>query len=339
MNRDAVKAEQVTEGEASSREAAVSELVKGQMAPEVRPDKRFSVTAAMRDQVTIVIPTLNEEGCIGKVISELHQRGYRKILVVDGHSRDKTREVALESDAEVILQHGQGKSGALATGFEVVTTPLAIVMDGDGTYDPDVLDEMCRLGSRYDFVKGERRTDVHMSRVHRFGNFVLTSTFNLLFGTSIPDVCSGMYAIRSSLARTLNLGAYPSTPDQEILAQVVLHTAEVTSVPVNYRKRFAGSSRFSTWRQGLKNLWTNFGLARRYNPVLLFSFLSALVIIPATVVLGAAAYLYLAMGQFHGGYVLGSLMLYVIGLQGLVLATIDALLKRTERRIVSARTT
>jgi len=36
-----------------------------------------------KDDVTVVLPTLNEEEAIGRVIEELKQVGYRNILVVD----------------------------------------------------------------------------------------------------------------------------------------------------------------------------------------------------------------------------------------------------------------
>ena len=43
-----------------------------------------------KDDVTVVLPTLNEEEAIGKVIEELKQVGYHNILVVDGYSTDRT---------------------------------------------------------------------------------------------------------------------------------------------------------------------------------------------------------------------------------------------------------
>ncbi|MEM0496456.1 MAG: glycosyltransferase, partial [Candidatus Nitrosocaldus sp.] len=63
--------------------------------------------------VTVVIPTLNEEQGIAKVIEELHSLGITNILVVDGYSSDRTVDVARSLGARVIYQHGKGKTGAL----------------------------------------------------------------------------------------------------------------------------------------------------------------------------------------------------------------------------------
>jgi glycosyltransferase involved in cell wall biosynthesis len=49
--------------------------------------------------VTVVVPTLNEEEGIARVIQELQSVGLRNILVIDGYSRDKTVEIAKKSGA------------------------------------------------------------------------------------------------------------------------------------------------------------------------------------------------------------------------------------------------
>ncbi|MEM3713494.1 MAG: glycosyltransferase [Nitrososphaeria archaeon] len=71
-----------------------------------------------KDQVTIILPTLNEEKAIGQIIEEIKQQGYTNILVVDGYSKDKTVEIAKQKGATVIYQHGKGKAGAIKTAIE-----------------------------------------------------------------------------------------------------------------------------------------------------------------------------------------------------------------------------
>ena len=209
-------------------------------------------------------------------------------------------------------------------------------MDGDGTYDPGDIQKFLSLKDRYALVKGKRARNRNMSRVHKLGNDILTMSFNVLFGSSIPDICSGMYMLRTDVARSVDLTAHPATPDQVIAAQVVVARLPMTSVPINYRERFAGASRFSTWRQGFRNLWTNVSLARGYNPVFLFSIMASIALVPAVALLVLAAYSYLFLGQYHGGYLLASLMLFSLGGLSLSVSTIDVMLRRTERRVLDA---
>ena len=289
--------------------------------------------AAMRDQVTVVIPTLDEEEAIGPLIDEVRAAGYNNILVVDGYSRDSTRNAVDSRGVKLILQEGAGKAGALSTAFQNAPALYVAVMDGDGSYAPSDLDRFLPSLPRFDFIQGVRNWKEGMSRTHRFGNYVITNTFNLLFGTNIGDVCSGLYVIETGLARRLDFSKHPLTVEQEIIAQAVLSSAKFTTVPINYRRRFGGKSKTNTWRQGFRDLITNFDLARTHNPILLFSFLAMLATVPALFFLGYASFLYLVNGNFHGGYVLAGLSFLVLGAQGFTVATIASMLRRIERRL------
>jgi dolichol-phosphate hexosyltransferase len=287
----------------------------------------------LRNEVTVVIPTLNEEDAIGLLIDEIRAIGFTKILVVDGYSKDETAKVARQHGAMVIDQHGKGKAGAMLTAFRSVETSYLVLMDGDGSYDPADLNKFLPLVGQFDFVKGERDTGRAMSSLHKVGNRVITKSFNLLFGTSVPDICSGMYMLRTDKVRRLHFEKHHLAVEQELAAQMVLSTTEVTSVPINYRNRFGGESKTNTWRQGFRDLVTNFDLARTYNPILLFSFLAALFIFPGIYMLGEAGSLYLFAHSYHSGLFLGSLMFFVLGGLGLTVATIGAMLRRVERKI------
>jgi glycosyltransferase involved in cell wall biosynthesis len=106
--------------------------------------------------ITIVIPTFNEEKGIEDTIKELHSLGITNILVVDGYSKDNTVEVARRLNARVIYQHGKGKTGALKTAVEHVSTPYMLVMDGDFTYDAMCIDRFVEHMDNYDEIIGAR---------------------------------------------------------------------------------------------------------------------------------------------------------------------------------------
>src|SRR5215210_8675587 len=126
--------------------------------------------------VTIVIPTLNEQEAIGKVLDELFSRGLKNILVVDGNSSDSTLDTAKKYPISVIIQNGIGKAGALKTAFEKVKTPYMIVMDGDFTYDPSCIDRFLEHMQSYDQILGVRNLDNknNMSVLHKLGNKIIT---------------------------------------------------------------------------------------------------------------------------------------------------------------------
>lgn len=87
-------------------------------------------TASIRNpepasNVTIIIPTLNEEKTIGTIIQNLRQFGFDDIIVVDGNSVDKTVSIARYFGVKVITQNGNGKGSALRQAFERIVDFLS----------------------------------------------------------------------------------------------------------------------------------------------------------------------------------------------------------------------
>jgi dolichol-phosphate hexosyltransferase len=215
--------------------------------------------------VTIVIPTLNEQEAIGKVLDELFSMGLKNLLVVDGYSSDSTLETAKKYPISVIVQLGKGKAGALKTAFKNVKTPYMIVMDGDFTYDPSCIPRFLEHMQTYDQIIGVRNLDdkENMSVIHKLGNKVITKTFNALMGTNLSDVCSGMYTLKTEIAKDLDLSSTGFDVEAEIAARIA-SSGTIIEVPINYRQRI-GQQKLSTWKHGFKILSTilKLGIKRR----------------------------------------------------------------------------
>jgi dolichol-phosphate mannosyltransferase len=228
-----------------------------------------------KKNTTIVIPTLNEEEAIGNLIDELRIHGYGEILVVDGYSRDHTIEIAQRKRVTVINQLGSGKRDALKTAFEIVKTPFLVVMDGDLTYDPADIEHLFKHSKEFDQVVGARRmSPENMIWLHRVGNRIITYLFNVIFGTKLNDVCSGMYLIRTERAKALQFNEEEFAVEIELLAQTS-RNGGATDITISYRKR-RGKSHIHTWRQGVIDLVALFSLMRRYNIPRVFSTISML---------------------------------------------------------------
>jgi dolichol-phosphate mannosyltransferase len=277
-----------------------------------------------------VLPVLNEEQAIGPVIDELLQNGYDRILVVDGYSSDSTTEVAERKGVAVIQQHGKGKAGAIRTAIDQVVTPYLLVMDGDCTYNPGDIERFLEHANGYDEIIGARQSD-NISRLHRVGNRWISALFNILFGTSVSDVCSGMYLIKSQSAKELVLNSTGFSVEVETLAQTALH-GRVTEIPIAYRNR-VGEPKLSTWVHGFDIVKSIFLLARHYNPVFVFSLLTTLAAIPGSVVMLWVFALWMKTGVFNSSWALAGSILLLFSAQAFVIASIAIMLKRAEIRI------
>ena len=294
------------------------------------------MTSVDPSKVSIIIPTLNEEEAIEKVIRELKSCGYRNILVVDGYSEDRTVEIAKNCGAEVIYQIGHGKAAAIKTGFERVKTPFILVMDGDGTYDPRDIERLLRtaIEGGYDEVIGYRKDRRNIPPIHRLGNRIISTLLSLLLGHRIKDPCSGMYLLRKDVVKNLEVTATGFDVEVEIASQVA-SLGKVAEVPINYRKRI-GESKLKTYRTGFRILLTAAKIAWLYNPVFLFSSIASLFELVGIIVLLWQLYMRYLYGAeaWSWGWAWLGLVLLVLGLQAFTIAIISLLLKRMERRIL-----
>jgi dolichol-phosphate hexosyltransferase len=231
------------------------------------------IDPALDREITVVIPTLNEEAALGKVLDELLSLGIRNILIVDGYSSDGTVQVAKKFGVEVIFQQGKGKTGALKTAIHHVKTPYIVIMDGDYTYDPSCINRFLEHMQSYDQIIGVRNLDDkrNTSFLHKLGNKIITKTFNALMGTNLSDLCSGMYVLRTEIAKNMNLSATGFGVEAEIAAHIA-SSGRITEFPVNYRQRI-GTQKLSTWKDGCKILYTILKLARTYRRSFFYSFI------------------------------------------------------------------
>ena len=283
-----------------------------------------------KEDLTIVIPTLNEVGAIGKVIDELRSEGYNNTLVVDGYSRDGTVEVARSKNVSVVFQEGKGKADAIRTGIKFVKTPFLIVMDGDYTYDPKDIKKFLEF-SDYDEVIGVREKK-NIPKLHRLGNWIITKTFSILFGTSLRDVCSGMYLLRTEVAREIGFESKGFSVEVEIAAHVVTTSRRVREVDINYRKRIGDPKLKSS--HGFSIIFSIVRLMLRYNPVFFIFSASSATLIPGVAIIGYVAYELIFRGVNHHVWAIIGVSLSGVGYLSLLLAILALYLKRLEFRVM-----
>jgi dolichol-phosphate mannosyltransferase len=291
---------------------------------------RQVVESVFKPNVTVVIPTLNEAEAISQVIEEVRKENYENILVVDGYSTDRTDSIAFENSVKLIYQHGIGKAGAVKTALERVETPYVVFMDADHTYDPKDIWRMLLHAEHYSHVIGTRDRK-YIPRVHRFGNWIISQVFSVLFSQKVSDVCSGMYLLETQEARKYRLEETGFNVEIELAAQSASRE-NLTEVPIDYRPRM-GQKKLSTWT-GFSILRAAFSLARRYNPILLYSSITGLSVIPAAVVLSYVALEVLIKRAWHSGWALVGIMLLLIAAQAFTLASVSILTKHSERRLM-----
>jgi glycosyltransferase involved in cell wall biosynthesis len=206
-----------------------------------------------------IVPALNEEGSIGRVIDELRAFDPAlEIVVVDDGSIDRTREVAESRGAHVLkLPFNLGIGGAVQTGFRYAWEhgfDVAVRVDGDGQHDASELDRVLEpvLAGEADIVVGSRfagpSNGYRSSRSRRIGIRILAAIVSALTRQRITDPTSGFQAV-NRIGIRLFAADYPHDyPEAEATVLVFKHRLRVREVPIAMRPREAGRSSITVVR-------------------------------------------------------------------------------------------
>lgn len=219
-----------------------------------------------RHSLLIILPALNEEEAIGRVIDEipkqaLEKRGFDvRIVVADGNSRDRTRQIALDKGAEVVVESGRGKGRAMRSVFRRFKADFVFMLDADYTYPAIYIPKMLDiLEQGYPVVTGSRlRGKIEeggMSYLNRLGNYLLTWLARVLYWRKISDLCTGYWGFRGEIISDLQLLANGFNFEAELFADITRKGYKIAEIPIHYRRRRT-PPKLNSLRDGFRIGWT-----------------------------------------------------------------------------------
>ncbi len=195
----------------------------------------------------VVIAALNEESGIGPTLKEfLNELHSPNVIVVDGHSTDRTVEIAKKLGAKITFQDGSGKGNAIAKALEHIDWNIKYVVltDADHTYPAEYVPEMINVlekNPQVGMVCGNRfggHTEPKALRgTFYFGNRLLAFAHNILNGVSLQDPLTGLRVIRSGILRDWAVASQSFDIEVELNHLVERHGYSIIEVPIAYRQR------------------------------------------------------------------------------------------------------
>lgn len=204
-------------------------------------------------RIGVVIPALNEEGAIGRVIAAIPD-WVDEIVVADNGSSDRTATTAEVAGAHVTVEPARGYGAACQAGITALP-PVDIVVFLDGDYS-DYPEDMHLLvdpiaANEADFVVGSRVLGTHekgaLTPQQRFGNWLACRLMRRFFGTRFTDL-GPFRAIRIEALQALDMRdrAFGWTVEMQIKAARC--GLAIKEVPVRYRPRIGVSKISGTVR-------------------------------------------------------------------------------------------
>ncbi len=217
-------------------------------------------------RVTVVICARNEEADIADVV-----RGAKpyadEILVMDGHSTDRTREIASAEGARVELDPGKGKGSAVRAALEKASGDILVFMDADGSHDPRDIprlvapvasgeSDLC-VGSR--FLGGSEELSINFGQLIRsIGNISMNIAINKRFSVHLSDTLNGFRAIRRETGAGLRLRENKHTIEQEMVIKALRQGRKVKNIATHEYARRHGRSHIRIWREWPHFIWCMF---------------------------------------------------------------------------------
>jgi hypothetical protein len=233
------------------------------------------MAAQANSHVAVIIPCLNEEPTIGRVL-----RAFRTVLphasmyVIDNNSVDGTARVALEEGATVLRETRAGKGHAVRKAFREVEADVYLLVDGDDTYPAEEAPRLLQpiLDGVADVVVAAR-LDAHSGFrwINRLGNRLFLNVLNVMFGAALSDLLSGYRAMTREYVKQAPILSSGFELETELSILAFERGFRTVELPVTLRRRPTGShSKISVLRDGLRILTAILTLLRDYRPLSFF---------------------------------------------------------------------
>ena len=205
------------------------------------------------ESTAVLIPALNEEGCVGETIRRWHNLGAGMVRVIDNGSVDATATAARAHGAEVVTEPRRGYGAAAARGLEGLPRNMECVLfsSADGS---DRLDKMelaswqAHVDAGFDLIVGDRVSPAasreQLKAVQSFGNRLCCHLIALGWGVRFNDMGSLRLIRRAALER-LSLRDRSFGWNVEMQVRAIEHGLNIVELPVRYHARAVGESKIS----------------------------------------------------------------------------------------------
>jgi glycosyltransferase involved in cell wall biosynthesis len=254
------------------------------------------------NKIAILIPCLNEEKTIEKVVTDFQAvLPNAEIYVCDNNSIDKTAELAKKSGAKVLKEFRKGKGNAVLKLFNTIDADIYVMVDGDDTYPAS---EVLKLISELEeneahMVVGDRITNKsyqnnNKRKFHGFGNWLIKWLINTIFNSRLDDILSGYRVFNKAFVKNYSTLVKGFELETDLTLFSLNYNLIVKEVPIQYNDRPEGSiSKLNTFSDGFKVIKTIFKLYRLYKPLSFFTLFSSVFFIVGCVLSSFPVYEYI----------------------------------------------
>ena len=141
-------------------------------------------------KLTLVIPAKEEVGCLYKVLEELRNFNFHKIIVIPSNASLPKNWTF--QNIKILNQSKIGYGNALLEGIKNVKTEFFCIFNADGSFNPNEIENMFAQTNSYDFVFGSRYLKNGKSDddtfVTKIGNYIFSKIGKIFFKLKLSDI-------------------------------------------------------------------------------------------------------------------------------------------------------
>ena len=205
-----------------------------------------------KKKVSVVFSTYNEKESIRRCIDGLFATGYvDEVIAVDNNATEGTKQEILKTKAKYFHEPKQGFGWGYRRALYESTGDLIIMIEPDGTFDPNDVIKFLAYSDNFEVVFGTRTTSImigqgaNMGWFLKWGNFAVGKMIEFLFGTNFISDAGCTYRLISreaynKIRHKFSITGMEFNPD--MMLQVIKNNIKFIEIPVNYLKRVGQSS-------------------------------------------------------------------------------------------------
>ena len=222
----------------------------------------------------IIIPVHNEESSIRMTLDKVlkHYADKAEIIVVNDGSTDNTSAIVSEYPGikYITHKHQYGYGAALKSGITSTDRGIVCFIDADGQHNSEDIQRLVDNVGEADMVIGSRGRRAYLNLIRAPGKYVIRVISNYLAGQKIPDLNSGLRAIkRNVILRYIHLLPDGFSASSTMTMILLIKRYEVMFLPIKTQRRI-GKSEVKQLQDGFGTIVLLIRIIMLFNPLKIF---------------------------------------------------------------------